>query len=44
MKLSKLSEIVEDRGAWYATVHRVTKSWIYDLVSEQLSIVLQVAG
>ena len=28
MSLSKLWEIVEDRGAWYATVHGVTKSLI----------------
>ena len=28
MSLSKLQEIVEDRGAWYATVHGVTKSQI----------------
>ena len=28
MSLSKLQEIVEDRGAWHATVHRVTKSWM----------------
>ena len=26
MDLSKLWEIVEDRGAWHATVYRVTKS------------------
>ena len=26
MSLSKLWEIVEDRGAWCATVHEVTKS------------------
>ena len=26
MNLSKLREIVEDRGAWHATVHGVTKS------------------
>ena len=26
MNLSKLQEIVEDRGAWRATVHGVTKS------------------
>ena len=26
MNLSKLQEIVEDRGAWRAIVHRVTKS------------------
>ena len=25
--LSKLWEIVEDRGAWHATVHGVPKSW-----------------
>ena len=28
MSLSKLQKIVEDRGAWYATVHGVTKSQI----------------
>ena len=27
MNLSKLWEIVEDRGAWHAAVHGVTKSW-----------------
>ena len=27
MSLSKLWEIVEDRGAWHATVHGVTKRW-----------------
>ena len=27
MNLSKLQEIVEDRETWWATVHRVTKSW-----------------
>ena len=26
MNLSKLQEIVEDRGAWYAIVHRITKN------------------
>ena len=26
MNLSKLQKIVEDRGAWYAVVHRVTES------------------
>ena len=27
MNLSKLGEIVEDRGAWYNPAHGVTKSW-----------------
>ena len=27
MSLSKLWEIVEDRGAWRVVVNRVTKSW-----------------
>ena len=27
MSLSKLQEIVEDRGAWCASVHEVAKSW-----------------
>ena len=27
MNLSKLQEIVEDRGAWLAAVHGVAKSW-----------------
>ena len=27
MNLSKLQETVEDRGAWHAVVHGVTKSW-----------------
>ena len=26
MNLSKLREIVEDRGAWHAVVHEATKS------------------
>ena len=28
MNLSKFLEMVEDRGAWHAAVHGVTKSWI----------------
>ena len=27
MSLSKLQDIVKDRGAWCATVHGVAKSW-----------------
>ena len=27
MNLSKLHELEMDIGAWWATVHRVTKSW-----------------
>ena len=27
VSLSTLQEIVKDRGAWHAVVHRVAKSW-----------------
>ena len=27
VSLSKLQEMVKDRGAWSAAVHRVPKSW-----------------
>ena len=27
MSLSKLREIVKDRGTWHATVHGISKSW-----------------
>ena len=27
MNLSKFWDIVEDRGAWHAIVHGITKSW-----------------
>ena len=29
MNLSKLWEIVEDRGVWYAVVHGVAKTWTW---------------
>ena len=29
LNLNKLQDIVEDRGAWHATVHAVTKSQTY---------------
>ena len=29
MSLNKLREIVKDREAWRAAVHRVTKSWTW---------------
>ena len=35
MNLSKLGEIVEDRGAWRAAVHVVTKSHIQDLMTKK---------
>ena len=35
MNLSKLQEIVEDRGAWCSTVHGSQRVG-YDLVTEQL--------
>ena len=40
MNLSKLREIAEDIGAWHATVHGVTKSWIQlsDLITTATTI------
>ena len=35
MSLSKLLEIVEDRGAWRATAHGFTERVGHDLVTEQ---------
>ena len=29
MNLSKIREIVEDRGTWRAAIHGVTKSWLF---------------
>ena len=37
MNLSKLREIVKDRGAWQAAVHGVTKSQTHNLATEQQS-------
>ena len=34
MNLSKLQEIVEDRGAWHSTIHGVTRVG-HNLVTEQ---------
>ena len=34
MNLSKLWEIVEDRGIWHAAVHGVAESWTH-LATEQ---------
>ena len=34
MNLSKIQEIVEDTGAWHATIHEVAKSR-HNLVTEQ---------
>ena len=33
--LSKLWEIVKDRGAWHAVVHGVAKSWIRLMTEQQ---------
>ena len=35
MSLSKLQEIVQDREAWYAAVHGVSKCQTYDWATEQ---------
>ena len=35
MNLSKLQEIVEDRGTWHAAVHGVAMSGTHSLVTEQ---------
>ena len=35
ISLSKLQEMVKDRKAWQAAVHRVQKSQMYNLVTEQ---------
>ena len=42
MSLSKLWEIVEDRGAWCATLHGVTKSWTWlsDWTTTSMSLFL----
>ena len=39
MNLSKLGEIVKDRGAWHAAVHGVAKSWTqltYSTITEMI--------
>ena len=42
MNLSKLLETVEDRGAWCATVHEVTKSWTQ--LSDSMTVMGQRRG
>ena len=47
MNLSKLWEIVKDRGAWCAAVHGVVKSWTQlsnEQEQEQPHITLTIAG
>ena len=41
MNLSKLSETMEDRGAWRAAVHSITKSqtWLSDWITTQRKII-----
>ena len=34
MSLSKLRELVMDRGAWCAAIHGITKSWTHDSATE----------
>ena len=44
MSLSKLWEIVKDRGAWHAAVHYITKSqtWLSDWATTMMSYYLQL--
>ena len=43
VSLSKLQELVKDREAWRAAVHRVTKSG-HDLVTEQKTIQMSITS
>ena len=43
MNLSKLWEIVEDRGAWRAAVHGVTKSWTCEQ-QKQHEVIKRLSG
>ena len=38
MNLSKLQEIVKDRGAWCAAVHGVTKNWKIKVIGVKSSM------
>ena len=42
MSLSKIQEIVKDRGVWSAVVHSVTKSWIQ--LSKQTATIILKTG
>ena len=50
MSLNKFQEIVEDREAWFAAVHGVTKSWTQLMTEQQqghgsnVDVHLQVSG
>jgi len=42
MNLSKLREIVKDRGTWHAAVHEVTKSQTQLTTEQQQAILIRI--